>query len=235
MSDNATRARSDEIPETEDFYTVLLSMAGHDLRSRLQVITSAHRLLEKRLDGAEKVYLEHGQVAATQLSRQLEGILEAFRLYQSNHVVLSPVALAPVMRSIEREAGALARHKRIDLVVEPADVRVCSNAILLASILRNLVENALKYTPPGGRVVAACKRRGATSVQIDVCDTGIGITAEHLPKVFDAFYRGEDDHSEGVGLGLFIAKRAARLLHHQLDVSSEPGRGSRFSLIADLA
>jgi signal transduction histidine kinase len=234
MGDNATRARSDEIPETEDFYSVLLSMAGHDLRSRLQVITSAHRLLEKRLDGADKIYLEHGQTAATQLSRQLEGILEAFRLYQANHIVLGPVALAPVMRAIEREAGVLARHKRVDFVVEPADVRVCSNAILLGSILRNLVENALKYTAPGGRVMVSC-HSSASSVQIDVSDTGVGIAPEHLPKVFDAFYRGEGDHAEGVGLGLFIAKRAARLLHHHLDVNSELGRGSRFSLVAELA
>lgn len=233
MSDNATRARSEEIPETEDFYTVLLSMAGHDLRSRLQVITSAHRLLEKRLDGAEKVYLEHGQIAATQLSRQLEGILEAFRLYQSTHVVLSALALAPVMRAIGREAGAMAQLKNMDFRVEPADVRVCSNGILLASILRNLVENALKYTPPGGRVAVSC-HLGASSVRIDVTDTGVGIAPEHLPKVFDAFYRGDGDRAEGVGLGLFIARRAARLLHHQLEVVSEPGRGSQFSLVAEL-
>src|SRR5215831_4067667 len=110
-------------------------MAGHDLRSRLQIISSAHRLLEKRLDGPEKVYLEHGQIAATQLSRQLEGILEAFRLYQNQHVVVRPVALAPVMSGIGREAGMFAKRKNIDFIFEPASVRVSSNGVLLTSIL----------------------------------------------------------------------------------------------------
>jgi signal transduction histidine kinase len=234
MSENAARARADEIPETEDFYTVLLSMAGHDLRSRLQVIASAHRLLAKRLDGPEKLYLEHGQIAATQLSRQLEGILEAFRVYQNHRVVLGPVSLVPVMNVIEREAGALARRRNIDFVVEPAEARVCSNGVLLASILRNLVENALKYTAPGGHVEAHCDC-GPSSVRIDVTDTGVGIAPAHLPKIFDAFHRVEGNNEEGLGLGLFIAKRAARLLHHRLEVSSELGRGSQFSLVAELA
>ena len=234
MSENAARPRVEEVPETEDFYTILLSMAGHDLRSRLQVIASAHRLLEKKLDGPEKIYLEHGQIAATQLSRQLEGILEAFRLYQDQHVVVRPVALAPVMSLIEREAGVLARRKNIDFVFEPAVVRVSSNGVLLTSILRNLVENALKYTAPGGRVTANCEC-DSSSVRIDVTDTGIGIAPAQLPKIFDAFHRVEGSAEEGLGLGLFIAKRAARLLRHRLDVSSELGQGSRFSLVAERA
>ena len=234
MSENAARPQLEEVPEPEDFYTILLSMAGHDLRSRLQVISSAHRLLEKRLDGPEKIYLEHGQIAATQLSRQLEGILEAFHLYQHQHLVLKPVALMPVMTVIEREAGMLAQRKNIDFTVEPAAVRVNSNGVLLASILRNLIENALKYTAPGGRVMANCECDGA-SVRIDVTDTGIGIAPAQLPKIFDAFHRVEESTEDGLGLGLFIAKRAARLLRHRLDVTSEPGRGSRFSLVAELA
>lgn len=234
MSDNAALPHTDEVPETEDFYGILLSMAGHDLRSRLQVISSAHRLLEKRLDGPEKIYLEHGQIAAMQLSRQLEGILEAFRLYQKQHVVVRPVALAPVMNGIEREAGMLARSKNIDFVFEAAPVRVSSNGVLLTSILRNLVENALKYTAAGGRVTAYCECDDA-SVRIDVTDTGVGIAAAQLPKIFDAFHRVEGSTEEGLGLGLFIAKRAARLLRHRLDVSSELGRGSRFSLVAERA
>jgi len=138
----------------------------------------------------------------------------------------------PIMKAIEREAGELALRKKIGLAVQPADVHICSNAILLASILRNLVENALKYTAPGGQVTVSCHCAGS-SVRIEVSDTGAGISPEHLRKVFDAFYRVDGDKQEGVGLGLFIAKRAARLLGHRLDVSSEPGRGSCFSLTAE--
>jgi two-component system, sensor histidine kinase len=108
---------------------------------------------------------------------------------------------------------------------------VRSDATLLERILRNLVHNAIRYTNAGG-VVVGCRRRG-DAVRIAVCDSGVGIEAMHLSDIFQEFYQvanPERDRTRGLGLGLAIVDRLARLLNHPLDVVSVPGRGSVFSI-----
>jgi signal transduction histidine kinase len=106
-----------------------------------------------------------------------------------------------------------------------------SNKTLLNVVLRNLVNNAIKYTKPGGRILLGCRRSG-DEVRIDVCDTGIGIAQEQLPRIFKAFNRLDSTRSEGLGLGLFIVRRAIDVLGHRITVSSAVYRGSRFSIFA---
>ena len=113
----------------------------------------------------------------------------------------------------------------------PTGAYVMSNAVLLNGILRNLVGNAVKYTEPKGRVLIGCRRWGE-DVRIDVCDTGIGITDEHLPRIFDAFTRLDSTRCDGLGIGLFIVRRAIEVLGHRVDVDSVASRGSRFSIFA---
>jgi signal transduction histidine kinase len=106
-----------------------------------------------------------------------------------------------------------------------------SNALLLSGILRNLVGNAIKYSEPKGRVLIGCRRSGR-NVRIDVCDTGIGITSEQLSRIFEAFTRLDSKRCDGLGIGLFIVRRAIEVLGHRIDVSSVASRGSRFSIFA---
>jgi CheY-like chemotaxis protein len=102
---------------------------------------------------------------------------------------------------------------------------------LLERILRNLVSNALRYTRAGG-VVVGCRPRG-DALCIEVCDSGIGIEARHLADIFQEFYQvgnAARDRNQGLGLGLAIVERLARLLQHPLAVASVPSRGSVFSV-----
>ncbi len=109
-----------------------------------------------------------------------------------------------------------------------------SHPVLLTSILRNLVRNAIDYTPRGGRLFVASHRCGP-ELRIEVRDTGAGIRASALATIFDAFQRADDSRADGQGLGLFIVKRAADLLGHHVEVQSVEGRGSRFTVVAPAA
>ena len=107
------------------------------------------------------------------------------------------------------------------------DAWVASDANHLLRIVRNLVANALAYTERGGVLIAARTRNGALT--LEVWDTGVGIAAEHLPHLFEAFYQVGNrarDRRKGLGLGLAVAKRLAALLKHPLEVQSRPGRGT---------
>jgi signal transduction histidine kinase len=78
-------------------------------------------------------------------------------------------------------------------------------------------------------------RRVKDDIRIDVYDTGVGIAPEHLPQIFDAFQRVDSTRADGLGIGLFVVRRAAQLLGHHVEVLSAPGRGSRFSVFARAA
>ena len=101
----------------------------------------------------------------------------------------------------------------------------------IGRVLNNLVGNALRYTPSGGRIQVAASRLG-NSVAVTVSDTGQGIDPNDLPEVFNRFYRGEKSRSKstgGSGLGLAIARGIVRAHHGDLVVESTPGQGSRFT------
>jgi signal transduction histidine kinase len=110
-----------------------------------------------------------------------------------------------------------------------SDVSILSDSLLLGAVLRNLVSNAIKYTQPGGRVLLGCRHSGS-SIRIDVYDTGIGISGEQMPKIFEAFTRLDAARCDGLGVGLFIVRQAIGILGHRIDVASTPCRGSRFSI-----
>jgi len=112
----------------------------------------------------------------------------------------------------------------------PCSITVHSDRALLRRLLQNLVSNAIKYTP-AGRVLVGCRRRGA-DLRIDVCDTGIGIPQAKRRAVFKEFHRLDQGArvARGVGLGLSIVERIARVLGCEVALKSSVGRGSRFSV-----
>ena len=215
---------------TTDFQAVLLAIAGHDLRQPLQIIQSSHELLGIGVrTKSEQNLLRRGQHAIDRLNGQLDQLLDAVRLCEhSKGAKLSPVALEPLFRQAYHENEF---QKGIDVRVCPTGASVVSNAVLLNGILRNLVSNAIKYTEPKGRILIGCRRSGQ-NVRIDVCDTGIGITSEQLSRIFEAFTRLDSKRCDGLGIGLFIVRRAIEVLGHRIDVSSAVSRGSRFSIFA---
>jgi signal transduction histidine kinase len=210
-----------------DFSATLLAMAGHDLRQPLQVITSAHDLLRQILHSdKQREELARAADAAARLGSMLSQLVEALQLRERSGAHLHvPIWLRPLLDDLASEFAEPARRNGIELRVIPASAAVFSHPVLLSGILGNLIRNAIDYTPRGGRVCVACRRRGA-QVRLEIRDSGSGIPADELAKVRRAFHRADITGPEGLGLGLFIVKRAAGLLGHRVQVASAAGRGS---------
>jgi two-component system, OmpR family, phosphate regulon sensor histidine kinase PhoR len=225
--------RTADLQRASDFQAALLGMAGHDLRQPLQVIQGTYELLRTRASGtSEQAWLDRGQQAIGRLTEQLDRLLGALRFYeQTKAVEMSSVALAPLFWRLCNENEDAALRKGIDLRVCTTTAHVESNPMLLGGILRNLVTNAVKYTEPGGRILIGCRHSGS-DVRIEVYDTGIGIAPEQMPKIFDAFERLDSARCDGLGIGLFVVRRALEVLGHHIEVRSAVSQGSRFSIIA---
>jgi len=220
-----------DLQRASDFQAVLLGMAGHDLRQPLQVIRGTYELLGSRARAkSEQAWLERGERALSGLTEQLDRLLGALRLYEYTKTMeTSSVALAPLFWRLRNETEDAALRRGVKLRACTTRAHVMSNSVLLDGVLRNLVSNAVKYTEPGGGILIGC-RRSDHDVRIDVYDTGIGIAPERLSRIFDAFERLDPTRCEGLGIGLFVVRRALELLGHRIDVRSVVGQGSRFSV-----
>src|SRR5882762_5156150 len=143
-----------------DFSATLLAMAGHDLRQPLQLITSAHDVLAVTLDGeGQREELARARDATAQLAGMLGQLVEALQLREwSGDDLHVPVPLRPVLEELAAEFAETARRKGITLAVTVARGTALSHPVLLAGMLRNLIRNAIDYTPPGGGVWATCRR-----------------------------------------------------------------------------
>ena len=115
----------------------------------------------------------------------------------------------------------------------PPELVANVNRDLLEQALRNLADNAVNHTP-SGRVVLRAYAAG-TAVNVEVEDTGVGMTAETQQHVFDRFYRGQDRDAEGFGLGLAIVRQAVRTLGGHIELDSAPGEGTRLRIVLERA
>jgi two-component system phosphate regulon sensor histidine kinase PhoR len=157
------RAMSRESDQTDsDFPATLLAMAGHDLRQPLQVITNAHDVLAQTLDSDEqREELMRAGSATRQLASMLGQLVEALQLRErsADNLHIS-VPLRPILEDLEAEFTEAARRKGIAFVVTATRWVAVSHPVLLMGILRNLIRNAIDYTPPGGRVLVTSRRCG---------------------------------------------------------------------------
>src|SRR4051812_6677955 len=219
-----------------NFLTTLLAMAGHDLRQPLQVITSAHDVLAQILDSEEqREELMQARNATAQLASMLGQLVEVLELRElSGDDLHIPVPLRSVLDDLAVEFTEAARLKGVMFLVTATRGAALSHPVLLTGMLRNLIRNAIDYTPSGGRVFVNSRRCGS-ELRIQVRDTGIGIRASALSAVFGAFQRADHTRVDGLGLGLFIVKHAANLLGHRVEVRSAEGRGSCFTVVANAA
>lgn len=125
----------------------------------------------------------------------------------------------------------LAEESRLKLRVVPSSAIIHSDRKLLTRMIGNLLSNAIKYTDQGN-ILLGVRRRGK-SIRIEVHDTGIGIKNENIEEIFEEFHRigGDEGGRLGLGLGLYIVRRFALLLHHSVEVSSRPGKGTKFAIV----
>ncbi|MEO8506940.1 MAG: hybrid sensor histidine kinase/response regulator [Betaproteobacteria bacterium] len=217
----------------------LLAAASHDLRQPLHALGLYVAALAARAADAEwRPLVGSVQRAVAALESQFEQLLDLSRLEAGAMTpVRARVALAPLFVRVVAELRPQAEARDLALRVATTRVAVRSDPAMLERIVRNLVANAIRYTEAGG-VLLGARLRG-DSVAIDVIDTGIGIAPEHHAYIFEEFYQvrapsGSRSHS-GMGLGLAIVRRLAALLEHRIEVASQVGRGSRFSVIAPRA
>jgi signal transduction histidine kinase len=143
----------------------------------------------------------------------------------------SHVALGPMVNEVASLYEEVAEEKQIEVTteVEPG-VTVLADSRRLRQVMTNLVDNALKYTPSGGRVQVAARREDQ-GVRIDVSDTGIGISGYDLPRIWERLYRGDESRTErGLGLGLSLVRAIVTAHGGTIEVTAEPGRGSTFTV-----
>jgi len=231
------RAIADQARESADranqAKSRFLATASHDLRQPLQTLALLGGMLRRTVtDQAALEALAQQEQAIGAMSRLLNALLDISKL-ESGAIKpeLTDFTVAELFEGLRREFAALAANKGLELQVDPSDERVHSDPALVEQILKNLVSNAIKYTRAG--YVRLRSAGEAASVRLDVLDSGIGIPADQIAYIYDEFYQvGVPTNStrDGYGLGLSIVQRLAKLLGLTLEVHSEPGRGSVFSV-----
>lgn len=228
-----TRAARDAAETANRAKTRFLAAASHDLRQPLHALgLFAARLSDRARDPEDAALVQRISTSVASLESLFSALLDISRL-EAGVVAADARAMAldPLFERIANDFAPEAIEKGLRFAVVPTRCTVRSDPVLLERILRNLVANALRYTSEGGVVVGARRRPG--QVSIEVWDSGPGIAPEHLDRVFEEFYQvgnPERDRSRGLGLGLAIVRRLAKLLGHEVDVASRPGRGSVFRL-----
>lgn len=213
--------------------TRFLGAASHDLRQPLQALTLIGALLAKSQQDAEtsELVMRLGQTVDG-----MTGMLNA--LLDINQIdagivqpVLDTVPVQDILTKLGREFFYTAAAQGLKLRIASCGAHISVDARLLEQMLRNLLANALKYTPHGG-VLLGCRRHG-TMLRIEIWDSGIGIPAAKLQEIFEEYKQIDNaarERSRGLGLGLSIVQRLGELLRHQVRVRSWPGRGSVFSV-----
>ena len=231
--------------ELDKIKTDFISVVSHELRTPLTSIKGYTDLL---LSGAagEMPALQHEflsiiQTSTTRLTNLINDILDISRI-ESGRIEIrhEPVDYRQIVSDTLRLMKTTADEKEIRLDAElPASMPpVCGDADKVTQVLTNLVGNAIKYTPVGGKVNVRLEVAGDASVTTSVSDTGIGISAEDQKRLFQKFFRADNSSTReagGTGLGLVIAKTIVELLGGAIWVDSEPGRGSRFSFTLPLS
>lgn len=208
--------------------TRFLAAASHDLLQPLHAARLFAAALDREVaEGPRRLVgrVDSAIVAAEDLLRALLDIskLDAGGVKPQ----LEPVVLTDFLTDLIDSFRPLASEKGLTLRAGPLPGAVLTDPALLRSVMQNFLTNAVRYTRSGG-IVVGVRRRGA-NWRIDVIDSGVGIAPDKLDSVFGEFTRLGEVEEEGLGLGLALVQRIARLLDGRISVASWPGRGSRFS------
>ncbi len=211
--------------------------ASHELRAPITLIHTAAeyalrrpRTREELLDSLQKVLRESRRTAALIDELLLLARGDAGR----DDIELQVLDARALVREAAEQATAMGGTKsvRVNLELTPEELPVRASEVKLRRLLLILVDNAVKFTPSGGTVTLSAGREGS-AVTVSVADTGVGISADDLPHIFERFWRADKVRSReasGAGLGLPIANQIAEQQGARLEVRSEPGRGSLFTV-----
>jgi signal transduction histidine kinase/Na+/proline symporter/CheY-like chemotaxis protein len=217
--------------------TRFLAAASHDLLQPLHAARLFTAALSRDVDDKARFLVSRVDSAITAAEGLLRALLDISKLDAGGVTPRNePLALGPFIAGLVDGFRPMAEDKVLSLhtgALSGGGLDVVSDAGLLRSLLQNFLANALRYTVDGGVLVGVRRRRAADGtrwLRVDVVDTGVGIPADKIDAIFGEFTRLGDVEAEGLGLGLALSERIARLLGARIEVASRTGRGSRFSL-----
>ncbi|MBU1425501.1 MAG: response regulator [Gammaproteobacteria bacterium] len=228
------RRKKEEAEKANYDKSRFLAAASHDLRQPMHALGLFVGELHSRLDTAEQLKIASKvEESVEALSSLLDSLLDISKL-DAGIVIpqIQGVDVESMLKRMVQDFVAVAQRKNITLRVRCFHAKVLSDPVLLERILLNLLSNAIRYTPQNGTVLLCCRKRG-DDLRIEVRDNGVGIPPTEQQNVFHEFVQlanSARDRSKGLGLGLAIVDRLARLLRHSLTLRSSPNRGSTFSV-----
>lgn len=228
----------EEIDKMKDDF---ISMASHELRSPLTAISGYAELLsdtfskkaDHDLEDVQKKYLGNIEISVDRLKTLVEDLLDVSRIEQNRlPIEIKQVDAVSIITSSFEEMKVMAQEKNLQFTYDANPLPlVDADPERFKQILANLISNAIKYTPSGNVQIQTKEEEGW--VYITVADTGMGISAANMQKLFSKFYRISTDKTKGItgtGLGLWIARQIAEKMGGSLDVESIEGVGSHFTL-----
>ncbi len=229
----------ERLRELDQMKSDFVSNVSHEFRTPLTAIKAS---VDNMLDGLtgplnEKQirYLTRVKSNTDRLARLINDLLDLSRI-EAGRIDLKPtyLALVPLAKEVTESLSTVAREKLISLEVASQDssVTAWADRDKVAQVLMNLIGNAVRFTPAGGKVTVAVESNGDEWVQISVADTGPGIPPEEANKIFDKFYQVDQvdkQKTKGTGLGLAISKGLVEMHGGKIWVESETGKGSNFS------
>lgn len=225
----------EELGSIETLKTDFVSNVSHEMKTPIAVIKNYAELLKKKeLTEKERVeYAESIEQAARRLSNLISNILKLNKL--ENQSIVMEMSTYDVCRQLTEcilffeEAWD---EKKIELEVELEETaKVYGDENLMELVWNNLLSNAIKFTEPGGRI-SVTQRTDKNTIKVSIADTGCGMSRACVRHIFDKFYQGDTSHSkEGNGLGLTLVKRVVELMDGDIQVISEEGKGSTFTVL----
>jgi signal transduction histidine kinase/CheY-like chemotaxis protein len=234
-----------QINEVSRLKSEFLANMSHELRTPLNSILGFSEILKDNLAGAltdeQRVEcLEAIHASGEHLLQLINDVLDMSKVEAGRmDLVLEEFAVDASIREVITVVKSLAGRKSIELSIatEPDDLVVYADKSKFKQVIYNLLSNAIKFTPESGSIVVETKvREHAGDMLVTVTDTGVGIPAEHLEKIWGEFYmvQGEHQKQKGTGLGLSLVRKLVELHGGQIDVLSEEGKGSAFSFTMPL-
>jgi len=222
----------------DDAKTNLVATVSHELKTPLTSVRMVlHLLLEKTLGALntkQAELLETARKDSERLLRMLDALLDIARL-ESGGSALSkePTSPTSLLEGIREEVRHDVTNHGLKLVceIEPALPDVLVDRQQIGQVFHNFVSNAIKHSPPGGKIQLSCASLEGSSVRFSVSDEGAGIAPEHQGLIFDRFYRAPGQKKRGVGLGLSIAREIVVAHGGRVGVRSQTGKGSEFFFV----